>query len=1841
MPIADLFGLIRQKKQTDTDKYLASSVNIVSTGEKGQLRPPFSQQRGINAFHSWVYAAATINANAVAAVPLRLYKKADKRTRQKTRAVPLRTKAYLLGDAAGDQRPSMSVLRKVAEFGDEVEEVTGSDPILDLLSTANPFLNGFDLTVLRVLYGELTGNSYLHPIIDDDTDMPSELWPLAPNYVEVVPCEENFIKGYVYGIDSSKKQTFEPDEVIHFKRPNPGNYFYGMGKVEAAFGAVLSNDAVHQMDLSTFANSARPDYAVVVKGTPTGDQLDRFQQQVEERLKGTRKDGNFIAVSGDVQFTPLNFPPKDVAGREDIVEEISAIFGVPVSMLKANDPNLASAKMGFSQWREGTVLPLCRMDEQELNQSLLPMFGAEDEYFLAYDNPVPKDESFDLQQRQTAVAGGWRTPNEARLEEGREPIEDPMADSLLYSGQPLGGAGAGGIIPPFGGGLPSTEAAPVEDVSEASPDAPEAEGTPAESGPTAPVPADPTANLNGAQIQSVIAILDGVAAGTIAQSAAVELIMATGVSRESATRMVGDQDEAKPEAQAEAEIEQAIEPMTEEQKSRVNMATVADVSMALRGGYLSKFEATKTLQAAGMTRKHAERLVKSEAAKAKILRSEDDLYESAEEAEQIAEVIGCEGHHTHDVGGQTMYMPCSEMDDYTELTGDRHESDEDLELVEDKAIEDIDLKPTATMADLAARGLELREEHGRGGTEVGVARARDIKNRDNLSPETVGRMVNFFSRHRVDLDAPAAKPGHKDYPSAGVIAWLLWGGDPADPDGGGHAWAKGKKEQIDREREGQKGGGVTGLVPKIWGTQLSANARTALGRLILEKADDCGTGAGGFKPGNDCAEGHGRPEGSKNKPKTDTPEFEQWFGASVEQEDGSPREMYHGTAGVFDEFAPGITWVSEDEDHAQLYADAAQSMTGTEGGVIPLYVRSEKPVKVADRPKNVRLDTLANELLASAREDKNTFDIKEAREALDKFRRGWESSGADIKQERPRHEWWFDEGRANANEKNFSALVQSLGYDSVEYYETIGGYRGMPERRIRTVGVFDSNQLKSSSDNDGNFSRDSGDITKSADNCGTGAGGFQEDNDCAEGHGRPTKEQMDAKQREQQASPEFKDFFKQSQVVDKDGNPLVVWHGTHAEIDESFAFEKERIGSATDEGFYGRGFYFVGYTDQSLGTGRGEANYYGPNTHGFYLSAQKVLNFETTDPLTSIDQGLDSLVGLRDTLEEVDLWKGIAGDPDDPSYGLDATIKEYRRSLEAIDENVEIRRHADRLDGKGNWSAAIKMPDDTLTGGREYSLTPTYNRADTDTRKNERVYYETKAEAVRALKKKVWNDIQNEYDDLLYSPTSLSDYLRTAYSSREITEKAEAAGYDGIRFGDEWIVFDPSQIKSATLNEGNFDPKDPRISKSADNCGTGAGGFSEGNNCAEGHGRPTTEEARAKGPDASKVGGFQDQQEFEDQVKEAGTANGVPYVEVDEREGLEELNAMARNTESEHWSPQDIEENVGIKPTDAALSKNGETTEDGDPLSAEQQKVWKALKEYSRSEDINDYLRDPGTGRFADKPLPMDELRELDRSMKQHTDDGGYPKKVILPALITPRDTPVPPDERQAIVDFFAENKEGMTADLNRKKEILVDAVASVTGGTDRRAFGNEIDEIENAVAFIDQLASNEPFLANDNDRVLKSHVKYASRALSAGTERAMNAKQFTVPGMAKTLNDAASQEFAKPVTVYRGIKDLGSSTNNLGKELLDLDGDLKFKLEGMGSASASPSVARRFSQGSYGVGAIMKIKAKRGITIGRASGFAEAEVVLPHGAEYRITDRYWADIRGTVTMIVECEEVD
>jgi len=107
-------------------------------------------------------------------------------------------------------------------------------------------------------------------------------------------------------------------------------------------------------------------------------------------------------------------------------------------------------------------------------------------------------------------------------------------------------------------------------------------------------------------------------------------------------------------------------------------------------------------------------------------------------------------------------------------------------------------KPTSGMQNEAQKGLDWRREHGRGGTSVGISRARDIVSGKNLSESTVKRMFSFFSRHEVDKKAEGFRPGEDGYPSNGRIAWALWGGDA------GFSWSKKIVNQLKSQDERAK-----------------------------------------------------------------------------------------------------------------------------------------------------------------------------------------------------------------------------------------------------------------------------------------------------------------------------------------------------------------------------------------------------------------------------------------------------------------------------------------------------------------------------------------------------------------------------------------------------------------------------------------------------------------------------------------------------------------------------------------------------------------------------------------------------------------------------------------------------------------------------------------------------------------------------------------------------------------------------------------------------------------------------------------------------------------------------
>jgi len=189
-----------------------------------------------------------------------------------------------------------------------------------------------------------------------------------------------------------------------------------------------------------------------------------------------------------------------------------------------------------------------------------------------------------------------------------------------------------------------------------------------------------------------------------------------------------------------------------------------------------------------------------------------DTFTTRAEASDRAAEIGCVGTHQHTVDGTLVFMPCDTHGEYEELLGDkrnypdRYVSPDDMlhrekekshhdEEEDEKAESDVNTTPTDAMASNATRGLALRQEYGRGGTSVGVARANQLKSKESLSPRTVRRMHSYFSRHEVDKRAEGFRRGEAGWPSAGLVAWLLWGGDA------GQSWAARKVGELDKERD--------------------------------------------------------------------------------------------------------------------------------------------------------------------------------------------------------------------------------------------------------------------------------------------------------------------------------------------------------------------------------------------------------------------------------------------------------------------------------------------------------------------------------------------------------------------------------------------------------------------------------------------------------------------------------------------------------------------------------------------------------------------------------------------------------------------------------------------------------------------------------------------------------------------------------------------------------------------------------------------------------------------------------------------------------------------------------
>lgn len=398
---------------------------------RGRITPK-DFDMAVKSYTSWVYRAATLNANSVAQVPLHLYvkRKAQGEKSEQINRIPVNKKTY---ETYLRNRRIEYFITKDAEI-EEIEE----HPFIDLMRSVNPQRNEFDLKNETQLFLELTGNSYWYLVPSglrgERGNIPAEIWVLPANRIKIIPDRQMYIKGYLFrqkGI--GEPIFFSTDEVVHFRFPNPMDMLYGIGPLQGAANAVDVNQYMRDYEIGLLKNRARPDIVIKLPEgqTMTEKQRERFWSLWRQRYGGLRNVGKPGILEGGMDIKELTFSPRELnflVGRKLTKNEICNIFGIPLAKVETESVNRANMETSEVMYQRDTISPRLRLLEQKINERILPIYG--DNLFCAFGENVPQNRELMINEFTSYVDKGILTRNEVRQELGRAPI-DGLDDILV------------------------------------------------------------------------------------------------------------------------------------------------------------------------------------------------------------------------------------------------------------------------------------------------------------------------------------------------------------------------------------------------------------------------------------------------------------------------------------------------------------------------------------------------------------------------------------------------------------------------------------------------------------------------------------------------------------------------------------------------------------------------------------------------------------------------------------------------------------------------------------------------------------------------------------------------------------------------------------------------------------------------------------------------------------------------------------------------------------------------------------------------------------------------------------------------------------------------------------------------------------------------------------------------------------------------------------------------------------------------------------------------------------------------------------------------------------------
>jgi len=384
-----------------------------------------------------VYSCVRILAEAVAGLPLHLYRYTDTGGKEKAIEHPL----YLL-----------------------------------LHDEPNPEMSSFVFRETLMTHLLLWGNAYAQIIRNGKGEVVA-LYPLMPNKM-TVDRDENGELYYTYQRANEEAHTMEgssvvlkPSDVLHI----PGLGFDGLvgySPIAMAKNAIGMAIACEEFGAKFFANGAAPSGVLEHPGTIKDPA--RVRDAWQSQFGGSANTGKVAVLEEGMKYTPISISPEQaqfLETRKFQINEIARIFRVPPHMVgdleKSSFSNIEQQSLEFVKY---TLDPWIIRWEQSMMRILLS-FDEKKEYFIKFnlEGLLRGDYQSRMNGYSIARQNGWMSANDIRELENLDRIPaEQGGDLYLINGNmlPLGNAGAFANITPTEKEETETDEGPSEEVLE-------------------------------------------------------------------------------------------------------------------------------------------------------------------------------------------------------------------------------------------------------------------------------------------------------------------------------------------------------------------------------------------------------------------------------------------------------------------------------------------------------------------------------------------------------------------------------------------------------------------------------------------------------------------------------------------------------------------------------------------------------------------------------------------------------------------------------------------------------------------------------------------------------------------------------------------------------------------------------------------------------------------------------------------------------------------------------------------------------------------------------------------------------------------------------------------------------------------------------------------------------------------------------------------------------------------------------------------------------------------------------------------------------------------------------